>query len=363
MKDHPRLTHFEEHALAYGAIGVDLRGYYAALSGKFAGRESITLHEVAANMPEFVFRGGTSSQLLTWTAHEMHAIANWVHHGGIVYRVAPELTKMLLASEIRIPFDMFRLPFGSFYVEFSGLDILIHNEDGTSDPYLGSYVWNGIPEPEWAPEGEAGKPVLYMFHVSRHRDGKGTFLRTPEGYVRVPETSNVIRSWYPYEDLKREGFSIEVFDRLMRRATDAGRTGVEERFVEEWAQIERLIAAGIVYLTMPDVVQEERSPGGEVAKVLRSARTVRNPSKQRKLLKRLGRMSTQRYLYLPYVKPEGESLPPSGKWKLTKRVPVTGHFKAQPHGPANSLRKTVWIRPYWKGPEGSEMSSTQRKVR
>jgi hypothetical protein len=35
---------------------------------------------------------------------------------------------------------------------------------------------------------------------------------------------------------------------------------------------------------------------------------------------------------------------------------VRGHWKLQPHGPQGSLRKSVWIQPYWRGPEESPIA-------
>lgn len=38
------------------------------------------------------------------------------------------------------------------------------------------------------------------------------------------------------------------------------------------------------------------------------------------------------------------------RWKLAQRFVVRGHYKRQPHGPGRSLRKTIWVMPFWKGP-------------
>ena len=35
----------------------------------------------------------------------------------------------------------------------------------------------------------------------------------------------------------------------------------------------------------------------------------------------------------------------------TVQVAVVGHWKNQPHGPKNTLRRMQWIQPYWRGPE------------
>jgi hypothetical protein len=41
--------------------------------------------------------------------------------------------------------------------------------------------------------------------------------------------------------------------------------------------------------------------------------------------------------------------------KLTVQFLVRGHWRNQRHGPDNSLRKTIWIEPFWKGPEESRV--------
>lgn len=37
--------------------------------------------------------------------------------------------------------------------------------------------------------------------------------------------------------------------------------------------------------------------------------------------------------------------------KLSVQSPISGHYKMQPHGPQHSLRKLIWLEPYWRGPE------------
>lgn len=39
---------------------------------------------------------------------------------------------------------------------------------------------------------------------------------------------------------------------------------------------------------------------------------------------------------------------------IKKQFLVRGHFRRQPHGPGRGERKTIWIAPHWKGPEGAE---------
>lgn len=41
-------------------------------------------------------------------------------------------------------------------------------------------------------------------------------------------------------------------------------------------------------------------------------------------------------------------------WRVRVRHIVSGHWKMQIYGKNRSLRKRIWVKPYWRGPEGQE---------
>lgn len=45
------------------------------------------------------------------------------------------------------------------------------------------------------------------------------------------------------------------------------------------------------------------------------------------------------------------------------QVLVAGHWKNQPHGPQLSLRKLIWVEPYWRGPEDSPIAVNARVLK
>jgi len=47
---------------------------------------------------------------------------------------------------------------------------------------------------------------------------------------------------------------------------------------------------------------------------------------------------------------------------LIVRTLVQGHWRNQAHGPGHSLRKLLWITPFWRGPEDGEVSAPLHKV-
>ncbi len=42
---------------------------------------------------------------------------------------------------------------------------------------------------------------------------------------------------------------------------------------------------------------------------------------------------------------------------------VRGHWKNQAHGPRSSLRKRIWIKPFWKGDEHARILLRNYKVK
>lgn len=47
---------------------------------------------------------------------------------------------------------------------------------------------------------------------------------------------------------------------------------------------------------------------------------------------------------------------------LNVQVMVAGHWRNQPHGPQNSLRRVQWIEPYWKGPDDAPILVAPKAV-
>jgi len=48
--------------------------------------------------------------------------------------------------------------------------------------------------------------------------------------------------------------------------------------------------------------------------------------------------------------------------KLDVQSFVRGHWKSQPHGPGSSLRKAIFVEPYWRGPEDAPIALRKHKL-
>jgi hypothetical protein len=68
-----------------------------------------------------------------------------------------------------------------------------------------------------------------------------------------------------------------------------------------------------------------------------------------------------RDLYPP--EPVTERGPRNEGWTMSVRTMVRGHWRQQAHGPNHSLRKIIWIRPTWRGPEDAPISIHATRLR
>jgi hypothetical protein len=61
-----------------------------------------------------------------------------------------------------------------------------------------------------------------------------------------------------------------------------------------------------------------------------------------------------RDIHLPSPGKFLRSLSTDRLWSIEHRYMVRGHWRMQPHGPDRSLRKRIWILPFWKGPADAQ---------
>ncbi len=151
--------------------------------------------------------------------------------------------------------------------------------------------------------------------------GRGRFLGTiaPDGRVRAMASTSSPRLTMADSDLKAPFVD----------------PGAETRARERTGQFLRLVLA--YYAFGPEEAREKLKTT-ETGRLIQGkprkgenffAMTRLNPAHDR-----LGRPATTEL----------------SSWSLTSRQDVTGHFKLQPHGPAMSLRKLIWVEGYIRGP-------------
>jgi hypothetical protein len=126
------------------------------------------------------------------------------------------------------------------------------------------------------------------------------------------------------------------------------------KMLDKWPGIFRW-AMNVVLYTSWEGAEKEEVIANEVAKRLLEEMSglPKDSKKRRRLSGKLSQIHQLQRIFL------GRSMVTRSGWELTVRVLVTGHWKNQPYGPGSSLRKLIWIEPYWKGMsyEGSDAPS------
>lgn len=197
------------------------------------------------------------------------------------------------------------------------------------------------------PEGERLVPItgILVMHVLSH-DGSYRWA-----YSAL--TDSTLTLW-------RHGYTTEM---LLSNDVENGRTYDPELFSEKMDDIDlrttTLIGRLIVNicLAMSDPTNIEKQPPRPYVPGKHERRAPGKPPLCRTYV--LGKPTTLdcRKAIQEYVL--------TGKQgrELTSQMLVAGHYKNQPHGPKNSLRKIVRIEPYWRGPEDAPILVNPTKLR
>jgi len=145
--------------------------------------------------------------------------------------------------------------------------------------------------------------------------------------------------------------------------------GEAELMNKEWRRIFHWALNVIVYATWPDAERENIWLSKESRQLWERAQKLpKGSAKKEKILKQLKGANQDKRTLL------GKSIINRGAYKsdsdpdakpgktLNLKVRVQGHWKKQSHGPKSSLRKTIWIQPYWKGPEDGALGSATHRL-
>ena len=266
----------------------------------------------------------------------------WFELGGKrIYEVSPGLADQLRHTELRgLKTDDLQLPFPSIFISVPP-QAALH----ALDPNTGKHQVDGVYIVE-----DKGHNLGRVWHVlvtglskdpSNPLDDATHFFR-----VELPADATL------EEALERTRATMEKEWVQFADGTD-GRLWAE---AVKWVDIFRWAMNVVVYATWGDAVRDEMWMSKE-AKLLheRAQKAPKGSEKRKRLHEELRDANTQKYTYLGRgVVYEPEEGGVDGR-KLNVRVRVQGHWRNQAHGEGRALRKTIWIQPFWRGPEGGEI--------
>lgn len=221
------------------------------------------------------------------------------------------------------------------------------NKDAVKDiqpPWRAFYI--SLPDKMFFIKGNDGKDVpVYGVIVARMKYPLSESNRSPWQYVAITNTSLTL--W-------RHGFTTEML------VDDRGFEGLENDnpFSEEISDLDEransmlghLIVNVCLAMNDPSNIKSQPKEEWRGWSAAKSSRKNKLPSCRTYILSREGILDC-REAVTEYLR--------TGKQRkgLTVQTLVSGHFRNQAHGPQHSLRKVIWVEPFWRGPEDAPILS------
>lgn len=266
--------------------------------------------------------------------------------GENTYEVSSGLGDRLAHTEVRgLTTDDIRLPFPNIY-------IIVPPEAGLkiSHRASGEHVCNGFYVTEDMNGGRGRTWRLLAMGASNNAedpfdDALFHFSMTlPEG-----------------QDLDETLMQQE--ERSSITATKARAESSRDFYRKTWRDLFRFVLNVVLYITYPDARKEYVIGNSEARRLIEQmGKHPKGSNKYERARERLKEIQQQRRVYLgrglePLTESDGVGTPHG---PLTIRVRVQGHWKSQPYGPNNSLRKIIWREPFWRGPlDGPEVKTVR----
>ena len=287
---------------------------------------------------------------ITESAIKMHGLARWADYGFNVFNLTDSLAAMLSLTDATAKYSDIHLPFPAFIVEVPGGFMPVESD------YTG--------------------PVRILVHEHERRlvysDDRKTYRESDEPSA---EAERWLRVEVFYDSLNTATIINKrisdlsddmVGESAMKWSTMSDGSRVMESVDEDQMEAaEAAMRAAVnmacsfaLWVNATDAL-EGTAPKRKPQKLRKKKGKSRKPGawpttwimgREIKLDKEL-REDAKQHVLLPGKRRQGSKL-------RTQRI-VRGHFRRQPHGPRNSLRKIIFIEPYAQGPEEAEAWSKQ----
>ena len=290
----------------------------------------------------------------------VHTLA-FEQEGQRVYEVSDGLSDRLANTELKgLLTDDIRLPFPALYIGAPRVpQFRLWNTTTGWHQFEGVYLLEDrwavdmlkfLKQGQFATVSELAKSDWVLEHRSLH------LLLT--GLSKNPK-----------DDMDDATFklSIDLEDgKKLDQQVEAAATRFEaEDAKTDWRNILNWVVNVMIYATWPDAERDHVFVDPEVKKLWARAQRTKG-QKARKLHERLKQMDNRKIMLLgksiridrtaPQTNGEG-----TGR-EIEVRFRVSGHWKNQPHGAQNLLRKLIWVEPYWKGSEDSPLKLSTYKL-
>lgn len=304
-----------------------------------------------------------AAQVQAEQAHLLYHQAMWRAHGRRVYVLDRMTYELLAATPLpKLPASILSMPFHAFYLKLPERVFQFEVRDTRTGQHDISWV-EGICvamdkiEPEYQGTRELAFTVMGEYDTTPNVFGDSTPLRS-EGrntaFISIRIGPDALLS-----EIKFAGGVRAITRGVLTPGGDVASLayGAADHVGshELGETVPRVVLGLLLYLASehPDVVPVHPAPRRDVD-------SIRNPAKRRKAEQQNDRTTRLTMLYVGrHLAEEVNAETDSARMqyvRLTGRtldhpVWVRGHWRLQPVGVGRALRKTIWIRPYVKGPD------------
>lgn len=260
--------------------------------------------------------------------------------GQKVYELAPSLCDRFLATHIKkVPTELLQMPYSSILLKIPRGALVREWANVERTTFVSDiYIHEG--------EHTDHTRMLKLFVVYRDKGDEqrcinmnfNIFLSEPTVEECVAKSKDIINKYFDDGVYQKEGVQCD-------KPTQEDLQMLEKVF--------SFVMKSVLYIVgaEADIVYEDRS-----APLFQKLQRVKSSGKRKEIERRIAQAGIPRYkVGSRIVLSRGEKVIyegiRQGKWTLSYRLCVAGHYKAQPYGEGRQLRKVIFIKPYEKGPE------------
>lgn len=258
---------------------------------------------------------------------------NWHAWGRKEYVISSGLSQKLRQTKLKgYPCESLRFPFRSIFID-------LQNYEGFRDVKL---------------EGCLVLDLNKFFGI--------VLVTTGEKEANFPRMLDI--------SLKHQTLDEALKDAIERYKGNKDLFSNIDGFLNPWKELFSYIVNVILYATMPDAEQKFEYYDPQYERLKRRLNKLPKNSKKKKKIKEQLKKTSNRGVTLlggsiPVDRTQERGYIENQKTgrTLTVRTLVSGHWRDQPYGKDNALRKRIWIEPFWRGPEGAPITRRQHNLK
>jgi len=297
-----------------------------------------------------------------------YSVTMHVRAGEPTFNLSKDLIGLLLKTDLpKFNLNILRLPFPAIMISLAQKPLVVNGQE-----ILSIYLIQ-TPTRFRIVAGARDTSVIFVNLVIDPRLGVTTIDEAVQATVTKTLVDTVrddhrLKPVLNCMDLFSDDTSNSWIDKLELAADVLDRERyitVRKKFFDFYHNVLSLAINTVLYITSPDAdmtsvaAGELRRLNGKLQGLKKGAKRenfekLLAAAKKRKIYIVGGNVHSSRELDAEFTE--------TGR-KMAMRHQVRGHWKYQPYGPKNELRKHIWLQPYWRGPSYAEMLARNYVVR